>query len=222
LRASTFSTPHAYQIWTGAPWRTLPSQYGNWSSVHKRFVLWAEKGDWERFLVHVSKNDDGESVILDSTIIRAHACASGYVKGGNTEQSLGRRKGGFTTKIHPLVDALGNALGFILTPGSLHESTQAPALLQGIKNTQVIGDTDFDSNQLIPQIEKQNWVAVIPPRKNRKYQREYDKDLYGERHLIEFFFGKLKHFPRVFSRFDKKASASAGFLWLASAILWLR
>ena len=77
---------------TGAPWRTLPSQYGNWSLVHKRFVPWAEKGVWEPFLVHVSKNYDGESVMLDRTIIRAHACASGYVKGGNTEQSLGRRR----------------------------------------------------------------------------------------------------------------------------------
>ena len=86
-------------------------------------------------------------------MIRAHACPSGYVKGGNTEHSLGRRKGGFTTKIHALVDALGNRLSFILTPGNHHESTQAPALLESIKNANVIGDKAFDNNQLIAQIE---------------------------------------------------------------------
>jgi transposase len=75
---------------------------------------------------------------------------------------------------------------------------------------------------LIQQLEKQDCLPVIPPRSHRKTPRDYDKHLYKERHLIECFFNKIKHFPRVFSRFDKKASAFMGFLAYSAIILWLR
>ena len=51
-----------------------------------------------------------EWVMIDSTIVRAHACAAGYGKDTQEQEALGRSKGGFTTKIHTLVDALGNPL----------------------------------------------------------------------------------------------------------------
>ena len=62
--------------------------------------------------------------------IRAHACASGYKKNQQEEQALGWSKGGFTTKIHALVDALGLSLKFILTLGQSNEIKQAPELYQ--------------------------------------------------------------------------------------------
>ena len=64
---------------------------------------------------------DLESVMVDTTIIRAHACSAGYSKDSQNEQALGRSKGGFTTKIHTLVDALGNPLKFILTSGQRND-----------------------------------------------------------------------------------------------------
>jgi transposase len=137
-------------------------------------------------------------------------------------KSLGRSKGGFTTKIHAVVDALGQALRFTLTAGQRQDITQASHLLEGFENTQVIADKGYDSNAFIQQLENQNCIAVIPPRSNRKTPREYDKHLYKERHLVECFFNKIKHFRRVFSRFDKKASSFMGFLAYASIILWLR
>ena len=207
---------------TGAQWRELPQQYGKWPSVHKRFMAWDQKGVWAKLLSHVSRDYDGESVMLDGSIVRAHACASGWVKGGNESQALGRSKGGFTTKIHALVDALGQALRFILTPGHRHESTQAIALIEGIERANIIGDKAFDSDALISKIQQQKCTPVIPSRKNRLKKRFYDKHLYRERHLIELFFGKLKHFRRIFSRFDKKASTYTAFLSLASTLLWLR
>jgi transposase len=64
--------------------------------------------------------------------------------------------------------------------------------------------------------------AVIPSRANRKEPREIDTHLYKERHLIENQIGKLKHFRRVFSRFDKLAKNYLSFIYFASTIVWLR
>ncbi len=207
---------------TGAQWRELPPYYGKWRSVHKRYESWCRKGIWNEILLEFASNYDGESVMIDATIVRAHPCAAGYKKGQQDQEALGRSKGGFTTKIHAVVDALGQALRFTLTPGQRHDITQASSLLKGFENAHVIADKGYDSQALIDQLENQNCRPVIPPRSNRKTPREYDKHVYKERHLIECFFNKIKHFRRVFSRFDKRASAYMGFLAFASVIIWLR
>jgi transposase len=102
------------------------------------------------------------------------------------------------------------------------DTTQASTLLQGFEKANVIADKAYDSNALIDQIQQQKCIPVIPPRYNRKILRSYDEYLYKERHLIECFFNKIKHFRRIFSRFDKKASSFFWFLAYASIILWLR
>jgi transposase len=207
---------------TGAQWIELPSYYGAYKSVHRRFIYWAKKGIWNQILTHFAKDCDGESFMIDGSVIRAHACASGYKKDQQEEQALGRSKGGFSTKIHALVDALGLPIKFILTPGQRSEIKQAPNLIKDIKGANILGDKAFDSDEFINQIVSQNCNPVIPPRSNRKVQRDVDYHLYKERHLVECFFSKIKHFRRIFSRFDKMAQAYMGFLAFASAILWLR
>ena len=207
---------------TGAQWRELPPKYGRWRSVHKRYDHWCRKEIWSQVLSELSKDYDGESVMIDATIVRAHPCASGYKKDSQKQEALGRSVGGFTTKIHAVVDALGLALRFRLTPGQRHEVTQARSLLAGFRDANILADRGYDSQQLVDYVENQGCVAVIPSRKNRKVQREYDEHLYKERHLVEIFFNKIKHFRRVFSRFEKKAASYMGFLAFASTILWLR
>ncbi len=211
-----------YILRSGCQWRLLTADYGHWRSVHQRFKRWADRGLWTDILSHVSKDYDGESVMIDATIVRAHPCAAGYNKGQQDQEALGRSKGGFTTKIHAVVDALGQALRFTLTPGQRHDITQASSLLKGFENAQVIADKGYDSQALIDQLENQNCRPVIPPRSNRKNPREYDKHVYKERHLIECFFNKIKHFRRVFSRFDKSAHSFLAFLAFASSLIWLR
>ena len=141
--------------------------------------------------------------MIDATIVRAHPCAAGDEKGQHAREALGRSKGGFTTKIHAVVDALGQAMRFTLTPGQRHDITQASYLLSGFKNANIIADKGYDSNDLIEQIQRQKCTPVIPSPSNRKNPRSYDQDLYRERHLVECFFNKIKHFRRVFSRFDE-------------------
>ena len=137
-------------------------------------------------------------------------------------QSLGRSRGGFSTKIHLATDALGNALRFILTGGERNDITQAEALVEGLPAEYVIADKGYDSGAFVLHLKGRDSLAVIPSRANQKVQREIDTHLYKERHLVENQIGKLKQFRRVFSRFDKLAKNYLSFIYFASTVIWLR
>ena len=142
--------------------------------------------------------------------------------GGQEQQALGRSRGGFSTKIHIAVDALGNPLRLILTAGERHDSPLAAALIEGYEPQVLIADKGYDSDALIKALIAKGIGAVIPPKKNRTEMREYDRHLYRERHLIECFIGKIKQYRRVFSRFEKLSKNYLGFLSFVSALIWLR
>jgi transposase len=211
-----------YMARSGCQWRLLPNIYGSWRAIHMRFKSWADKGIWADLFEQVKVNPDMEAVMIDATIVRAHACSAGYRKDSQDQEALGRSRGGFTTKIHALVDSLGNPLKFTLTPGQKHDITQADSLVQNLENTMLLADKGYDSNALVQRLEEKKCIVVIPPKKNRKFKRDYDEHVYKERHLIECFFGKIKHFRRVFSRFDKTATAFMSFLQFVGALIWLR
>jgi transposase len=137
-------------------------------------------------------------------------------------QSLGRSRGGFSTKIHLATDALGNAVRFILTGGERHDITQAETLIENFCADYVIADKGYDSQAFILRLKARNTEVVIPSRLNRREPRAIDVHLYKERHLIENQIGKLKQFRRVFSRFDKLAKNYLSFIYFASTVVWLR
>jgi len=205
---------------TGAQWRELPEKYGKWNSVFNRFNEWAKKKIWNYLLQFCAYEPDLENVMLDSTIVRAHACASGY--GDQKIEGLGRSHGGFTSKIHVKVDALGCALKILITAGQDHDIVHAKELLSNTENANVIADKAYGAHDLRMQIRKQNCIDVIPSRCNSKDPINYDEHLYKERSTIECFFSKLKYFRRVFSRFDKSARNFSSFVSFVGAILWLR
>ena len=78
---------------TGAPWRDLPPEFGNWNSQFQRFRRWARKGVWESLFKELSVESDSEYLLIDSTIVRTHQHAAG-AKGGATRRRLGIRAAG--------------------------------------------------------------------------------------------------------------------------------
>lgn len=86
----------------------------------------------------------------------------------------------------------------------------------------VIADKAYDAQTLLDLIAAKQAQAVIPPKTNRTAQRDYDQEFYKERHLIEGFFNKIKHYRRVFSRFDKLARNYLAFAQFVSVLIWLR
>ena len=148
-------------------------------------------------------------------------CSRSFKKnGGQSSQALGRSRGGFSTKIHVSVDALGNPLRFTLTAGQSHDITKAQALIANYEH--VIADRAYDPDDFLETIADSGAIAVIPPRSNRNTSRSYDKHLYKERHLVECFIGKIKHYRRVFTRYDKLDTSYLGFIQFVGALIWLR
>ncbi len=138
---------------------------------------------------------------------------------------MGRSRGGFSTKIHVTVDGLGNPLRLRLTPGQASDIGQAIDLVDGFSFDHLIADRGYAAQKFFDWIVDQEMKPVIPPHasaRNEKADRPYDKWLYRERHLIECFINKIKHFRRVFSRFDKLAGRYLGFLQFVSTLIWLR
>ncbi len=126
-----------------------------------------------------------------------------------------------STKIHAAVDALGNPVRLLLTAGQASEYGQASALIEDIEADYILADKGYDSDQFIEALEETGATAVIPPRKNRKEQREYDQELYKERNLVERLFQKLKHFRRIATRYERLKRNYQAMLFLVSSVIWL-
>jgi len=129
-----------------------------------------------------------------------------------------------STKIHATCDALGNPTGFHLTPGQACDLEGAdvliPALAVDIES--FLADKAYDAEARVLNLLADCGVeAVIPPKSNRKEQREYDKELYKARHLIENFFAKLKQYRAIATRYDKTARNFLGAIYLAASVIWL-
>ena len=127
-----------------------------------------------------------------------------------------------STKIHALVDALGNPLAFFLTPGQAHDLEGADALLPQMQADMLLADKAFDADaRVIEPLLAAGKSPVIPPKSNRKVPRNFDKQMYIARHLIENFFCKLKQFRAIATRYDKTARNFLAGIHLAAAMIWL-
>ena len=223
-KCHTFVDAVHWIMCTGAQWRDLPSEFGRWNSVFKRFGRWSDKGVWYKIHQQFIEEPDMEWLLIDSTVVRAHPCAAGAPKknGGQAEQALGKSVGGFSTKVHAAVDALGNPLRLLLTGGQRGDATQAISLLEGFDFAGVMADRGYDADDILDFIAQNDAKAVIPAKKNRIVQRDTDWHTYKDRHLVECFMNKIKQYRRIFSRFEKYASRYMSFLSFASALIWLR
>ena len=110
---------------------------------------------------------------------------------------------------------------FVLTGGQVNDCTQADRLLENAETGHVIADKGYDTDGVLEKIRGLGAVAVVPPRSNRKAQREYDEELYKRRNMIERTFNKLKRYRRLATRYDRKALYFGSFVYLAASMSWM-
>lgn len=127
-----------------------------------------------------------------------------------------------TTKIMALTDALGNLKDFRLLPGQAHDLRGTAALIEGLSCGQFLADRAFDANWLRDALTDAGITAVIPPKSNRRFPAQFDRDTYKWRHLIENFFGKLKEYRGIAMRCCKTDESFSAFISLAATIIRLK
>ena len=139
-------------------------------------------------------------------------------------QHIGRSSGGKTTKIHAVVDGLGNPLYIKLTAGQIHDSTQAIKILSqlSIKGSNILADKAYGTKEVRKYIRKHGGECVIPPKSNAVDKWECDYHIYKERHLVECFFNKLKQFRRIGTRYDKLASTFINFIYIGCIMVLIK
>ena len=144
--------------------------------------------------------------------------------------ACGRRKGwqsghephkrGLNTKLHLAVDAHGMPVRAIITQGTTADCTQASRLIEGLAAEALLADKGYDTDAILEQAREQGMQAVIPPKKNRKVQREYDKELYKLRHLVENAFLHLKRWRGIATRYAKYSASFLAAVHIRCIALW--
>ena len=136
---------------------------------------------------------------------------------------MGRSRGGLTTKIHALVDALGLPILLKLTEGQAHDGRSADDMLDTLREGCVLlADRAYDSDAMRDTLEKRGAWACVKPMPNRKRIPAFSPYLYRYRNLVERFFNKLKHFRVVATRYDKRDDNFLASVQIASIRIWLR
>jgi transposase len=120
----------------------------------------------------------------------------------NRRQSMGRSRGGMTSKIHAVVDTNGLPVRLALTAGEAHDNRLAGSLLSRLKSgSMLLADRGYDADWIRALVKKRRAWANIPPRSNRNEPICFSPHLYRARNLVERFFNKIKQCRRVATRY---------------------
>ena len=151
-------------------------------------------------------------------------CLGSGRKRGTHRRALGRSRGGFTSKLHCLADALGRPLAFHLTVGEAADCKAYDALigLPERKPDALLADKGYDADAIRADLVERKIQAVIPGRSNRRVKIEHDRVLYKQRNRIERMFGHLKINRAIATRYDQLANSFLGMVHLATVRYWLK
>jgi len=117
---------------SGAPWRDLPESFGPYTTCYNRFIRWRRAGVWSGIMDALAATHDAAVQMIDTSIVRVHQHAACIIR--NKRQSMGRSRGGLTSKIHALVDTNGLPVRLALTAGEAHDNRVAGKLLSRLKS----------------------------------------------------------------------------------------
>ena len=161
---------------------------------------------------------ENSRVHLTGSILKTDPKIEGKRERFEKNQCIGITRGGRNSKIHAVVDALGNPIYVQLSSGDIHDSVIAKDVLDHVNlkpnETTVLADKAYGSYEFREYIANRNTDFCIPPKSNAVDPWYCDWFLYKERHLVECFFNKLKENRRIATRFDKLASRFLAFVYL--------
>jgi transposase len=198
----------------GCTWRGINQPGANWNSVYQSYRRWCRDGVWAAVWEQVAPAVKPGTIYLDSTFIKVQRSGCNAA-GGRGLQAIGLTKGGWNTKLHAAVDGKGRPWALLLTGGNVADISQATEVLAELDPKRVVADKGYDSDPLRRWLAERGVTSCIPPRSNRRNPRPARRSSYRKRHLIENFFGHLKTFRRVATRYDKLAETFFGWVLLA-------
>jgi transposase len=150
------------------------------------------------------------------------APARGGRKRGAAHHAIGRSRGGPSTKVHLVVDALGLPVAFTLTEGQRNDITAAPDLATQVGPRQLLADKGYDADAFRAHLAAMNCVAQIPSKRDRATKHPLDRELYKARSEVECTFNLLKQARRFATRYEKTRRNYASVVAIGCALLWLR
>jgi transposase len=200
------------------PWRDCPKEYGPWHTIYTRFRRWSENGLLWKILdkMKQKKNIEMNIVFMDSTTVKVHRHGMGARK-NRGPQSVGKNVAGNGTKIHVIMGK-NDPLRVELSGAQTHDSVPTIPMIISLENVGIqafVADRGYDDDKIRSALKDANMVPHIPPRKNRKEYRFYDKTIYTWRWRVEALFGKIKENRRLALRVDKLDSSFMAFIVLA-------
>jgi len=104
----------------------------------------------------------------------------------------------------------------------VHDYKYSHQLIEGLEVKYIIADKAYDGNSFLALAKSQSEEVVVPSKANRSEQREIDKHVYKERHLVECFFAKIKVFRRVATRYEKLMVTFHAIVTIAACLVWLQ
>ena len=130
-------------------------------------------------------------------------------------------KRGLNTKLHLAVDSSGMPVRVIVTEGTRADCKEAVHLIQGIDAENLLADRGYDTSEIVSYATTAGMNVVIPPKKNRKEQRNYDRYLYKVRHLVENAFLWLKRWRGIATRYAKNTASFLAAVHIRCIAIWL-
>jgi transposase len=213
----------------GCKWRGLPKRFGRWHTIYTRMNPRSKNGVLDQVFDKLQSEQivriEIEAFALDSTSIKVHPDGTGALK-TNGPQAIGKSRGGWNTKVHPVAANARTAITFALSPGHAHDAPEGRALLAELRpmpeGLPLLMDRAYEGDETRQLALSLGMIPVVPPKSNRIEPWEYDRALYKPRNEIERLFRRLKSFRRIFSRFEKLDVLFLGFLNFALIIEALR
>src|ERR1044071_726399 len=157
---------HLVGLRFGAPWRDLPDDFVPYTTCYNRLVRWQRAGVWGGIMNALVAAHDASVQMIDTSIVRVHQHGACIIQ--NRKQSMGRSRGGLTSKIHAVVDTNGLPVRLALTAGEAHDNRLARKLLSRLKSgAMLLADRGYDADWIRTLAAEKGAWANIPPRCNR-------------------------------------------------------